>query len=68
MNKTIGILEFKDFDALVGGKIMPVYLRSTNPNVPTTNKNEAMKVTKSRYRKEFSDKYIFRKAGKIDDR
>jgi len=24
MNKTIGILEFKDFDAFVGGKIMPV--------------------------------------------
>lgn len=68
MNKTIGILEFKDFDAFVGGKIMPVYLRSTNPNVPTTNKKEAMKVTKSRYRKEFSDKYIFRKAGEIDDR
>ena len=48
MNKIIGILEFKDFDALVGGKIMPAYLRSTNPNVPTTNKNETMKVTKSR--------------------
>ena len=48
MNKTIGILEFKDFDAFVGGEIMPAYLRSTNPNVPTTNKNEAMKVTKSR--------------------
>lgn len=64
MNKIIGVLEFKDFDALVGGKIMPAYLRSTNPNVPTTNKNEAMKVTKSRYRKEFSDKYIFRKVVK----
>ena len=68
MNKTIGILEFKDFDAFVGGKIMPVYLRSTNPNVPTTNKNEVMKVTKSRYRKEFSDKYIFRKLGEIYER
>lgn len=67
MNKTIGILEFKDFDTFVGGKIMPAYLRSTNPNVPTTNKNEAMKVTKSRYRKEFSDKYIFRKVGKVDE-
>lgn len=67
MNKIIGILEFKDFDALVGGKIMPAYLRSTNPNVPTTNKNEAMKVTKSRYRKEFSDKYIFRKVDEIDE-
>ncbi len=67
MNKIIGILEFKDFDAFVGGKLMPVYLRSTNPNVPTTNKNEAMKVTKSRYRKEFSDKYIFRKVGEIDE-
>ena len=67
MNKIIGILEFKDFDALVGGKIMPAYLRSANPNVPTTNKNEAMKVTKSRYRKEFSDKYIFRKVGETDE-
>lgn len=67
MNKTIGILEFKDFDAFVGGEIMPVYLRSTNPNVPTTNKNEALKVTKSRYKKEFSDKYIFRKVGEIDE-
>ena len=67
MNKIIGILEFKDFDVFVGGKIMPAYLRSTNPNVPTTNKNEAMKVTKSRYKKEFSDKYIFRKVGEIDE-
>lgn len=67
MKKTIGILEFKDFDAFVGGKVMPVYLRSTNPNVPTTNKNEALKVTKSRYKKEFSDKYIFRKVGEIDE-
>ncbi len=67
MNKIIGILEFKDFDAFVGGKIMPVYLRSTNPNVPTTNKNEALKVTKSRYKKEFSNKYIFRKVSEIDE-
>lgn len=67
MKKTIGILEFKNFDAFVGGKVMPVYLRSTNPNVPTTNKNEALKVTKSRYKKEFSNKYIFRKVGEIDE-
>lgn len=67
MKKTIGILEFKDFDAFVGGKVMPVYLRSTNPNVPTTNKNEALKVTKSRYKKEFSNNYIFRKVGEIDE-
>lgn len=46
---------------------MPVYLHSANPNVPTTNKNEAMRVTKKRYRKEFSDKYIFRKVGEVDD-
>ena len=67
MKKTIGILEFKNFDAFVGGKVMPTYLRSTNPNVPTTNKNEALKVTKSRYKKEFSNKYIFRKVGEIDE-
>ena len=46
---------------------MPAYLRSTNPNVPTTNKNEALKVTKSRYKKEFSNQYIFRKVGEIDE-
>ncbi|HGD0656917.1 TPA: hypothetical protein ACG7C8_000133 [Streptococcus agalactiae] len=67
MKKSIGILEFKEFDAFVGGKVMPVYLHSANPNVPTTNKNEAMRVTKKRYRKEFSDKYIFRKVGDVDD-
>ena len=67
MKKTIGILEFKNFGAFVGGKVMPAYLRSTNPNVPTTNKNEALKVTKSRYKKEFSNKYFFRKVGEIDE-
>ena len=67
MKKSIGILEFKEFNAFVAGTVMPVYLHTTNPNVPTTNKNEAMRVTKKRYRKEFSDKYIFRKVGEVDD-
>lgn len=42
-------------------------LENGGRHVPTTNKNEALKVTKSRYKKEFSDKYIFRNVGEIDE-
>lgn len=35
--------------------------RLNMPTVPTTNKDDAMRVTKCRYKKEFADKYIFRK-------
>lgn len=47
MNKTIGILEFKDFDAFVGGKMMPVYLRSTNPNQKKNGLEDLKKARKN---------------------
>lgn len=67
MHRTVGILEFKDFMAFEDGQAVPVYLHSANPTVPTTNKDDAMRVTKYRYKKEFADKYIFRKVEAVSD-
>ncbi|MGQ7544891.1 hypothetical protein ACTGVM_01325 [Streptococcus suis] len=67
MHRTVGILEFKEFMAFEDGQAVPVYLHSANPNVPTTNKDDAMRVTKCRYKKEFADKYIFRKVEAVSD-
>ena len=54
MHRTVGILEFKEIMALEDCKAVPVYLHSVNPNIPTTNPSDAMRVTKCRYRKEFA--------------
>ncbi|HEM4003193.1 TPA: hypothetical protein U1V52_000850 [Streptococcus suis] len=67
MHRTVGILEFKEFMAFEDGQAVPVYLHSANPTVPTTNKDDTMRVTKCRYKKEFADKYIFRKVEAVSD-
>ena len=67
MHRTVGILEFKEIMALEDCKAVPVYLHSVNPNIPTTNPSDAMRVTKCRYRKEFADKFIFRKVEVVSD-
>lgn len=67
MHRTVGILEFKEFMAFEDGGAVPVYLHSVNPNVPTTDPSEAMRVTKCRYKKEFADKFIFRKVEVVSD-